>query len=160
MKPMSRSARSVGDSKPARTSIRLTDGGIDGVEDPHLVGDMIDVDNIRHARVKALERASGHFGVECARAYLAVGEVVEQSAGDRRLADSALVRPYQYHCGFCHDALRYLTPYDDEPSAAEQDKSWRDQSKNMTCDCNLPRLPRRTRSGGAGAQNKMDISLS
>jgi hypothetical protein len=38
--------------------------------DPHLVGDMIDVDDIRDARVKALERAFGYFGVECACAHL------------------------------------------------------------------------------------------
>ena len=78
MNPMSRSACSVGDSKPARTSIRLTVGisRIDRVEDPHLVRDVIDIDNIGHVRVEALQRASWYFGVECANAQLLAGKIV------------------------------------------------------------------------------------
>jgi len=65
---------------------------------------VIDVEDIRHVRMKALERALGHFRVESARAHLVVGEVVEQCASDRCLADTSFVCAYQYDCGLCHDA--------------------------------------------------------
>ena len=53
----------------AGSHIDQGDGGIsriDGVEDPHLVGDVIDIDDIGHVRVETLQRPSWYFGVECA----------------------------------------------------------------------------------------------
>jgi hypothetical protein len=49
---------------------------IDRVKDPHLVGDVIDIDDIGHFRVEALQRPSRCFGVECANAQLLVGKIV------------------------------------------------------------------------------------
>jgi len=54
--------------------------------------------------VKTLEGAFRDFGVECARGYAAVHEVVEQCTSNRCLADATLVCAYQYDCGLCHDA--------------------------------------------------------
>src|SRR3974377_149151 len=65
---------------------------------------MIELYDIRLVRVKALERTFGDFGVECARAHPTVREVVKQRTSNRCLADTALVRTYQYNCRFCHDA--------------------------------------------------------
>jgi hypothetical protein len=49
---------------------------IDRVEDPHLVRDVIDIDDIGHVRVEALQRASWYFSVECANAQLLAGKIV------------------------------------------------------------------------------------
>ena len=57
----------------AGSHIDQADSGIsriDRVEDPHLVRDVIDIDDIGHVRVEALQRASWYFGVECANAQL------------------------------------------------------------------------------------------
>ena len=51
---------------------------------------------------KRFERAPRRFGVECADADLVGGEIVEQRAGDRRLADPALVCPDDNDCWLCH----------------------------------------------------------
>jgi hypothetical protein len=64
---------------------------------------VIDIDDIGHVRVEALQRASWHFGVECANAQLLVDKIVQQRAGDRCFTNTALVSTYQYNCRLCHD---------------------------------------------------------
>ena len=62
------------------------------IEDPHLVGDRGDVDDLGDVGMKALERALGRFGVEGARRDLMGGEIIQQRARDGGLADAAFVR--------------------------------------------------------------------
>src|SRR5262252_9450849 len=109
---------------------------MDRVEDAHLVGNMIDVDHIRQVRVKALECALGHFGVESASADLLVGKVVEQRAGNRCFADTAFVCTDQYDRGLCHDALPIRWRY-----IAEQPVSR--SSSRLVSRLKLPASPRR-----------------
>jgi hypothetical protein len=52
---------------------------------------VIDIDDIGHVRVEALQRTSWCFSVECANAQLLVGKIIEQRAGDRCLTNTALV---------------------------------------------------------------------
>src|SRR5262249_33179818 len=81
--------------------------GIDGIENPHLIRDVVDVTDIGYIRRKPLECHTGQLGVECARTKPAVSEVIKQRAGNYRLANTPFVRANQYYCGFCHDAPPY-----------------------------------------------------
>jgi hypothetical protein len=86
---MSRSARKVGDNSDHR-HLRLIVR--QRVEDLHLVGDRGDVDDLRHVGMEAFERALRGFAVEGAGRDVMGGEVVEQRARHRGLADAAFVR--------------------------------------------------------------------
>ena len=74
-------------------------GGLEGVEDLHLVGDVAEVDDLGDRRVEALQRAARILGVEGPRQDVLAGEIVEQGAGDRGLADAALVGSDENECG-------------------------------------------------------------
>src|SRR6202034_1178401 len=77
-------------------------GGRQRVENPHLIGDRGNVDDIGNVGMEALERAFGGLGIECARRDMMRGEIIEQRAGDRRLANAALVRANHDHCRLSH----------------------------------------------------------
>src|SRR5262249_11901679 len=97
-KPISRSDRSVGDSRPARTSITVTLASVhESVSNPHLVGDRGNVDDIGGVGMKPFQRALGRFGVERPRRHVVGCEVIQQRARYRGLADAALVRSYNDH---------------------------------------------------------------
>ena len=104
MKPMSLSACSVDDNRPARTSITVTQAcrARQRVEDLHLVGNRGDVHDFGHVGMEALERAARRLGIEGARRHLMGAEIVEQGAGDRRLADASFVGTDENDCWFGH----------------------------------------------------------
>src|SRR5215813_512370 len=52
------------------------------IDNPHLVGDRVDVDDFADITMKTLERAFRRLGVEGARRHVMCGEVVKQGAGD------------------------------------------------------------------------------
>src|SRR3974390_894923 len=84
------------------------------VENLHLIGNMGHVDKIGLIRVKALEHAARHFGIECTHADLPRSEVIKQGAGDRGLTDSAFISADEYDCRLFHDGL----PESNDTSAA------------------------------------------
>src|SRR5215472_11684312 len=75
------------------------------VENLHLIGNMSDVDKVGLFRVKAIQHAARHFGIECAHADLPRGKVIKQGAGDRGLTDSAFIGTDEYDCRLFHDGL-------------------------------------------------------
>jgi len=57
----------------------------------------LEVNNLSHLRVEAFQRTAWKLGIECPRGRVPCGEIIEQRARERRLADAALVGAYQDH---------------------------------------------------------------
>ena len=85
-------------------------GGAERVEDLHLVGDQRHVDDVGQVGMEALERAARRLGVEGASGDLVGGEIVEQGARDRGLADPALVRSHDNDGWLGHWAVPRIKP--------------------------------------------------
>jgi hypothetical protein len=58
-----------------------------------------------------------------------VGEIIEQRAGNRRLANTAFVCADQHDCGLCHNALPIHSQCNRKASANQQYKSARTKAK-------------------------------
>src|SRR5262245_31548316 len=72
------------------------------VENLHLVRNRRDIHDLCHVGMKTLERAAWPFSIEGPGRYMTSAEVVEQSAGDGRLADSTLVGTDENDSWFSH----------------------------------------------------------
>ncbi len=104
MKPMSLSACSVDDKRPARTSITVTQASeLDSVSKIFIwSGHRGDIHHFCNVGMEALERPARPFGVESARRHLMRGEIIEQGARDSRLADAPLVGAHKDDCWSGH----------------------------------------------------------
>ena len=103
-KPMSRSDRSVGDSRPARMSITVTcASALDSVSKIFIwsATEVMSTTSVMSGW-KRFSVPLGDFGVEGAGRHVVGDEIIEQRARDRGLADAALVRSYQNHRWLCH----------------------------------------------------------
>ena len=84
-------ARAHVDHRDARVRAR------ERIEDPHLIGDRSDVDDVGDVGMKPHQRALGRFGVERPCRHVVGREVIQQRTRYRGLADTALVRSYNDH---------------------------------------------------------------
>jgi len=77
----------------------------DRIENFHLIADRVHVDDLGRLGMEALQRPARMFRIEGADGDLIDGEIIEQSAGDRGLADAPFVCTNENDGRFGHGAL-------------------------------------------------------
>src|SRR5262249_13738200 len=106
-------------------------GRMQRVEDLHLIGHVVDVDQIGQPRIEALERAARYFGIERTGADLTRSEIVEQGPRDRGFADAAFSGANKDDSRLVHDLLPERNNTTVNHPSWDRTISWQNGSKDM-----------------------------